>query len=79
MFAKIKNLFRKLFGIGKYRTIKSSKEIEKPINNLIRVQLKHYSTTAELIKRNAKTLIVRLPDGHIIKRHIEKHVIGAEG
>ena len=77
MFAKIKNLFRKLFGIGKCETIKPVRAIEKPINNLIRVQLKHYSTTAELLKRNAKTLIVRLPDGHIIKRHIEKHVIGA--
>ena len=74
MFAKIRNLFRRIFGIGKYN---ADTHEQKPINSLVRVKLKHYSTIAELLKRNAKTIIVRLPDGHIIKRHIEKHVVGA--
>ena len=84
MFAKIRNLFRRIFGIGKYNAdtqeLKADNIPEKPLNifaNLVRVKLKHYSTIAELLKRNAKTIIVRLPDGHIIKRHIEKHVVGA--
>jgi|NOAtaT_7_FD_contig_31_8903004_length_977_multi_12_in_0_out_0_1 hypothetical protein len=31
---------------------------------------------AEVLKNNAKTVIVRLPDGNIVKRHKTKHVIG---
>jgi len=30
---------------------------------------------AEVIKENAKTLIVRLPDGNVVKRHKVKHVV----
>jgi hypothetical protein len=30
----------------------------------------------DIVKRNAKTCWVRLPDGHVIKRHLEKHRVG---
>lgn len=30
-------------------------------------------TSVEVIKKNAKTYIVRLPDGNVIKRHKIKH------
>jgi hypothetical protein len=30
-------------------------------------------TVVEIVERNGRTVIVRLPDGHIVKRHIEKH------
>lgn len=33
------------------------------------------SQMAEILKENAKTYIVRLPDGKVIKRHKIKHVI----
>lgn len=31
---------------------------------------------AEVLQNNTKTVIVRLPDGNIVKRHKTKHVIG---
>lgn len=31
---------------------------------------------AEVVKVNKKTVWVRLADGHVIKRHKEKHIIG---
>lgn len=41
----------------------------------IKVKTNKGEMKTEVIKNNAKTVIVRLPDGNIIKRHKEKHVI----
>ena len=41
----------------------------------IKVKTNKGKMNAEVIKNNAKTVIVRLPDGNVIKRHKEKHVI----
>lgn len=31
--------------------------------------------TATIVKRNPKTLWVRLPDGNVVKRHQRKHIV----
>jgi hypothetical protein len=41
----------------------------------IKVKTNKGEMKAEVIKTNSKTVIVRLPDGNVIKRHKEKHVI----
>jgi hypothetical protein len=41
----------------------------------IKVKTNKGEMNAEVIKSNAKTVIVRLPDGNVIKRHKAKHVI----
>jgi len=41
----------------------------------IQVKLSNKVVTAEVLRINPKTLWVRLPDGKIIKRHKEKHLI----
>lgn len=30
---------------------------------------------AEVLKNNSKTMIVRLPDGNVVKRHKVKHLV----
>jgi hypothetical protein len=41
----------------------------------IQVKLSDKVVTAEVLRINPKTLWVRLPDGKIIKRHKDKHLI----
>lgn len=39
----------------------------------INIKVSNETVSAEVIKENAKTFIVRLSDGNIIKRHKIKH------
>ncbi len=41
----------------------------------IQVKLSDKIVTAEVLRINPKTLWVRLPDGKIIKRHKQKHLV----
>lgn len=34
--------------------------------------------TGELVKTNDKTVLVKMPNGKVIKRHIEKHAVREE-
>lgn len=45
------------------------------------VQVKLFSgkiVNATVVKQNAKTLLVRLPDGNVIKRHKKKHLVNGK-
>jgi len=42
---------------------------------MVQIQLRDRVVSAEVVKANAKTAWVRLPDGNIIKRHKAKHFI----
>lgn len=48
---------------------------------ILRDDHKNYDTTSRrmtgrVVKRNAKTVLVALPDGNVIKRHKIKHGVG---
>lgn len=70
---KLKVWFKKIFLFWH----KEKEElISKPFGKWVKVRLGWgEGVNVEIIKENAKTFIVRLPDGHIIKRHKVKHVI----
>lgn len=44
-------------------------------NKKIKVQLIGKVVEAEVLKENALTYVVRLPDGNVIKRHKIKHIV----
>lgn len=41
----------------------------------IKVKVAGSPTAVEILRDNAKTWVVRLPDGNIIKRHKVKHAV----
>lgn len=43
------------------------------MKQMIKVKTNKGVLTAEVVQENAKTWIVRLPDGNIVKRHKVKH------
>jgi len=70
---KLRKFFLK-FRKPKVRKVEPPLKVEeKP--KYVRVRLGNEIVLAEVIKENPKTYIVKLPDGHIIKRHREKHVL----